>query len=164
MRRFTTFFTLILLQCHRHPPNPAHLDTVEAEGAERLSEILRDPAVQGAIARGVNQAIVDFLRRPVRTVLGEPDATNLVTARDTLTGWVVGMARDPASHDCLSEKLRSGLEKAGARTWGDVLERVPPDRIAASISPSSACSCIAMTGTSGLKRSFCLTTCRIESL
>lgn len=107
------------------------LDTVEAEGAERLSEILRDPAVQDAIARGVNQAIVDFLRRPVRTVLGEPDDSNLVTARDTLTGWVVGMARDPASHEFLTEKLRSGLEKAGARTWGDVLERVPPDRIAA---------------------------------
>ncbi len=48
------------------------LDTIEAEGAERLSEILRDPAAQEAIARGVNQAIVDFLRRPVTEVLGTP--------------------------------------------------------------------------------------------
>jgi uncharacterized membrane protein YheB (UPF0754 family) len=39
------------------------LDTIEAEGAERLSEILRDPAVQDAMARGVNEAIVDYLRR-----------------------------------------------------------------------------------------------------
>ena len=30
------------------------LDTIQEEGAERLSEILRDPAVQEAIARGVN--------------------------------------------------------------------------------------------------------------
>ncbi|MDX1645524.1 MAG: DUF445 family protein [Longimicrobiales bacterium] len=106
------------------------LDTIEAEGAERLSEILRDPAVQEAMARGVNQAIVDFLRRPVREVLGEPDDPNLVEARETLTGWVVGMARDPGTHEFLVEKLHVGLEKAGAKTWGDLLGGMPPERIA----------------------------------
>ncbi|HET9948481.1 MAG TPA: DUF445 family protein [Longimicrobiales bacterium] len=106
------------------------LDTIEAEGAERLSEILRDPAVQEAMARGVNQAIVDFLRRPVAEVLGRPDDPSVLEARATLSGWVVGMARDPATREFLVEKLRRGLEKAGARTWGDVLERVPRERIA----------------------------------
>jgi uncharacterized membrane protein YheB (UPF0754 family) len=106
------------------------LDTIEAEGAERLSEILRDPAVQEAMAGGVNQAIVDFLRRPVTEVMGEPDDPTMVEARATLTGWVVGMARDPATHEFLVEKLHEGLEKAGARTWGEVLERVPTEKIA----------------------------------
>lgn len=106
------------------------LDTIEAEGAERLSEILRDPDVQAAMARGVNQAIVDFLRRPVREVLGEPDDPNLVEARQTLAGWVVGMARDPATHEFLVEKLHAGLEKAGAKTWGELLSSVPTERIA----------------------------------
>jgi uncharacterized membrane protein YheB (UPF0754 family) len=106
------------------------LDTIEAEGAERLSEILRDPAVQTAIAKGVNQAIVDFLRRPVTEVFGDVDDPTMVEARRTLAGWVVGMARDPATREFLVEKLHGGLEKAGARTWGDVLERVPTERIA----------------------------------
>ncbi len=106
------------------------LDTIEAEGSERLSEILRDEAVQDAMARGVNEAIVDFLRRPVADVLGEPDDPSVVQARETLTGWIVGMARDPATHEFLVEKLHSGLEKAGARTWGEILERVPTERIA----------------------------------
>lgn len=106
------------------------LDTIEMEGAERLSELLRDPAVQDAIAEGVNQAIVDFLRRPVREVLGAPDDSSVLEARDTLTGWVVGMARDPATREFLVEKLHEGLEKAGGRTWGEVLERVPTERIA----------------------------------
>lgn len=106
------------------------LDTIEAEGAERLSEMLRDPDVQDAIADGVNQAIVDFLRRPVREVLGEPGDPSVVEARDTLAGWIVGMARDPATRDFFVEKLHAGLEKAGARTWGDVLERVPTEKIA----------------------------------
>jgi uncharacterized membrane protein YheB (UPF0754 family) len=107
------------------------LDTIESEGAERLSEILRDPAVQEAIARGVNQAIVDFLRRPVNEVLGGPDDPTMVETRATLTGWVVGMARDPASREFLVEKLHAGMDRAGARTWGEVLERIPTERIAA---------------------------------
>ncbi|MGB0544315.1 MAG: DUF445 domain-containing protein, partial [Longimicrobiales bacterium] len=106
------------------------LDTIQEEGAERLSEILRDPAVQEAIARGVNQAIIDFLRRPVNDVLGDADDPTMMEARETLTGWVVGMARDPATREFLVEKLHEGLEKAGARTWGDVLERVPTEKIA----------------------------------
>lgn len=106
------------------------LDTIETEGAERLSEILRDPAVQEAMARGVNQAIVDFLRRPVAEVLGQPDDPNLVEARETLTTWIVNMARDPGTHDFLVEKLHAGLEKAGAKTWGEVLRGMPPERIA----------------------------------
>jgi uncharacterized membrane protein YheB (UPF0754 family) len=106
------------------------LDTIEQEGAERLSELLRDEAVQNAMARGVNEAIVDFLRRPVTSVLGDADDTSVVEARATLAGWVLGMARDPGTREFLLEKLHEGLEKAGARTWGEVLERVPRERVA----------------------------------
>jgi len=106
------------------------LDTIEKEGAERLSEILREPAIQDAMARGVNQAIVDFLRRPVASVLGDPGDASVVEARGTLSGWAVEMARDSATRDFMVEKLHAGLEKAGARTWGEVLERVPPERLA----------------------------------
>ncbi len=103
--------------------------TIEREGTERLSEILVDPAVQDAMARGVNEAVVDFLRRPVQSVLGAPDSENVLEARRTLAGWVVGMAQDPQSRSFLVEKLQTALEKAGARTWGELLERVPPERI-----------------------------------
>ncbi|MGD8320146.1 MAG: DUF445 family protein [Gemmatimonadota bacterium] len=106
------------------------LDTIEREGAERLSEILRDPAVQDAMAQGVNEAIVDFLRRPVASVLGDPDDPSVAEARATLSQWVMGMARDPGSREFLREKLHAGLEKAGAKTWGEVLERVAPERLA----------------------------------
>lgn len=105
------------------------LDTIEREGAERLGEILTDPAVQKAMAKGVNEAIVDFLRRPVASVLGKPDDPTVLESRATLASWVVNMARDPATREFLVEKLHAGLEKAGARTWGEVLERVPQERL-----------------------------------
>jgi uncharacterized membrane protein YheB (UPF0754 family) len=105
------------------------LDTIEAEGAERLSAMLREEAIQDAMARGVNDAIVDFLRRPVSAVLGRPEDPSVVEAQDTLTGWAVGVARDPATRAFLVEKMNAALDKAGARTWGEILERVPAETL-----------------------------------
>jgi len=113
------------------------LDTIEAEGAQRLSEILRDPSVQTAIARSVNEAIVDLLRRPVAEVLGSADEPSMVEARTTLGGWVVDMAQDPETRAFLVEKLRAGLERAGAKTWGDVLGRIPPERVASALTAAA---------------------------
>ena len=106
------------------------LDTIEAEGAERLAEILQEEAIQDAMARGINDAIVDFLRRPVTSVLGEPDDPSVVDARTTVVGWFVGLAQDPTSRSFVVEKLEVALEKVGARTWGEVFEKLPPDRVA----------------------------------
>ncbi|MBI4538761.1 MAG: DUF445 family protein [Gemmatimonadetes bacterium] len=105
------------------------LDTIEAEGAEHLSEMLRDPIVQDAMARGVNDAIVEFLRKPVRAVLGEPEDAGVQEAKQTLVGWAVRLARDPASRAFLVEKLEAAMRRAGTRTWGDVLEKIPPERL-----------------------------------
>ena len=105
------------------------LDTIEKEGAERLSEILQDPAIQDAMSRGVNEAVVDFLRRPVQSVLGTPESDSVVEARRTITDWVIGLVRDPQSRAFLVEKLRVALGKAGGRTWGDLLSRIPPERV-----------------------------------
>jgi len=128
------------------------LDTIEAEGAERLSEILHDPAVQEAMGRGVNEAIVDFLRRPVADVLGSPDDANVIEAKRTLSDWAVGMARDPGTHEFLVEKLHQGLEKAGARTWGEVLERVPRERISEALVTAARTDAARKTLESGARR------------
>lgn len=105
------------------------LDTIEKEGAERLSELFTEPSMQEAMAKSVNEAIVDFLRRPVRGVLGEPGSASVVDARETLASWIVGMARDPQTRGFLVEKLQEGLAKVGGKTWGEVLENVPTERI-----------------------------------
>jgi len=105
------------------------LDTIEEEGAERLSEMLQDPAVQDAMSRAINDAIVEFLRKPLSSVLGEPDDPAVAEARDTVAEWIVDMARDRASRAFVVEKLESVLTEAGARTWGDVFDRVPPKKL-----------------------------------
>lgn len=106
------------------------LDTIEAEGAEHLSEMLRDPVVQDAMARSVNDAIVDFLRRPVRAVLGAPDDPSVRQAQSALVAWAARLARHPSTRAFLVEKLEAALQRTGTRTWGDLLEKLPPDRLA----------------------------------
>lgn len=105
------------------------LDTIEKEGAERLGELLQEPTVQSAMARGVNDAIVDFLQRPVRSVLGEPDSETVMEARDTLAEWVLNLARDPGTRTFLVEKLDQAMDSMAARTWGDVVDRIPTDKV-----------------------------------
>lgn len=105
------------------------LNTIEAEGAERLAEMLQEEEIQEAMARGVNEAIVDFLRRPVVSVLGEGEDASVVDARATLAGWVLNLASDPATRSFVVEKLGAALERAGARTWGDVFGTLPPEKV-----------------------------------
>jgi uncharacterized membrane protein YheB (UPF0754 family) len=105
-------------------------ETIKDEGSVRVSEMLRDPEVQAAMARGVNEAIVDFLRRPVRAVLGGPESASVVDARNTLADWLITMAGDPQTRAFVADRLRSALESAGGRTWRDVLERMPREEIA----------------------------------
>ena len=106
------------------------IHAMETEGAANLSELLHDDAVKDAMARSVNDAIVDLLRRPVVTVLGAPGDDSVEQVKGTVAGWALGVARDPQTTAFLLDKLRSTLGAAEARTWGDLLGRVPPDRIA----------------------------------
>lgn len=105
------------------------LATIETEGAERLADMLQEETIQSAMARGINDAIVDFLRRPVVAVVGSHDEPSIVDARATLTEWIVDMARDPQNRSILLEKLNDALDRAGARTWGQVFERLPPEKV-----------------------------------
>ena len=109
------------------------LEAIEAEGANKISELLQDPDVRDAMARSVNDAIVDFLRRPVTSVLGKPGDRSVEEAKETVAGWALNLARDPATRAFLLERLRAMLHAAENRTWGDVLGRIPRDRIADAI-------------------------------
>ncbi|MEJ2215712.1 MAG: DUF445 family protein [Gemmatimonadota bacterium] len=106
---------------------------MESEGAARLSELLSDDAVRDAMARSVNGAIVDFLERPVRDVLGQPGDPSVIEAKDTVAGWVLGVARDRNTGEFLVDKLHATLGSAENRTWGDLFRRLPPESIAEAV-------------------------------
>ena len=49
---------------------------------------------------------------------------------DTLATWLVRVARDPGTREAIARATDRLLEAVERRTWGDVLEAVPPDRMA----------------------------------
>lgn len=103
---------------------------IEEEGAAKIAETLQDSDVRDAMARGVNDAIVDFLRKPVVGVLGAPDDPSVVEARATVAEWALQLARDAQTRAFVVEKLRATLARAERRTWGDLLRHVPSERVA----------------------------------
>ncbi|HEX7117614.1 MAG TPA: DUF445 family protein [Longimicrobiales bacterium] len=109
------------------------LQAVEAEGAAKLAEVLQDPAVRDAMAKSVNDAIVDLLRRPVAAVLGRPGDPSVEDAKATVAGWGLSLARDPQTRAFLVEKLQATLHAAERTSWGDLFRHVPPERIADAI-------------------------------
>ena len=109
------------------------LNTIENDGAEQLSEILNDPVVQDAMARGVNEAIVDFLRRAVTEVVGEPSDPTVTKAISTLSDLTVKMTRDPDTYELIVEKLYEEFDNAGSRTWGEMINHVPDERISEAL-------------------------------
>jgi uncharacterized membrane protein YheB (UPF0754 family) len=114
------------------PPDTVErvIQAMETEGAENLSGLLHDDAMRDAMARSVNDAIVEFLRRPVVSVLGSPGDRSVEEAKATVAGWALSMARAPQTGEFLIDKLRGTLGAAEERTWGELLGRVSPDRVA----------------------------------
>ena len=104
------------------------IDTLEAEGADRLGDLLREGEVQDAMARSVNEAIVDFLRRPVIDVLGVPGDPQVDSALESLTAWTMDAARDPEVKEFLLDRAEAAVLKAGERSWADVVRLVPARR------------------------------------
>lgn len=109
------------------------LRAVEEEGATKIAELLSDPAVRDAMARGVNNAIVDFLARPVVSVLGRPGDPPVEDARETLSNWALSLARNESTRTFLIDRMRSTLVAAERRTWGDVFRHLPPEKVADAI-------------------------------
>lgn len=105
------------------------IDTLEAEGADRLGDLLREDEVQGAMARGVNEAIVEYLRRPVIDVLGAPEDERVHSALDSLAAWMSRAASDPEVRTFLLDRIESGILRLRDRSWGDLVRLVPAEKV-----------------------------------
>jgi uncharacterized membrane protein YheB (UPF0754 family) len=113
------------------------LTTLEEEGAEELSRMLRDPAVQEAIARRVNDGVVELLRRPVTEVVGSADDPGVIRGREAAARWIVEVVRDPATRGYVAEKLRNTTARVADGTWGDLLDHLPRERVASAITTAA---------------------------
>ena len=106
------------------------VDGFEREGFERFATSLEEPQLRAQVTRAVNDAVVNFLRIP----LGERVRRLTPERREALCrnlgDWLVKVVRDPATREAIARMVGRLLDAAEERTWGEVLDLVPPGQIA----------------------------------
>ncbi len=105
------------------------VDTLEEEGTERLGELLREEEVQAAMARSVNDAVAELLRRPADEVLGGPEADRVRRALDAAADWIVAGARSPEARGYLLDRLEEAAARSEGLGWSELLRRLPAGRL-----------------------------------
>jgi len=106
------------------------LDAVGRDGAEQIGRLLEEPAMKTELSRSVNEAVVSFLRRPMRDHFKTLEGEKLDGLRQTAATYVLTALRDPNTRGFAIAKLDQALESAERRTWGDLLALLPPDKAA----------------------------------
>jgi len=106
------------------------LKAFERDGVDQLARLLDEPALRSQVAKGVNDAVVSFLRRPIGEHLANLGPERLAGVRRTVATYVTGALRDPATRAYAIDRLDKALDAAERRTLGDVLRYLPPDKAA----------------------------------
>ncbi len=106
------------------------LDNFEKEGADQVAKLLEQPEMRAQVAKSVNDAVVSFLRRPMSDHMERLGAERIEGLRGTASEYVARIVRDPATRHYGIEKLDKALHAAEDRTWGDLLQYIPPDQAA----------------------------------
>jgi uncharacterized membrane protein YheB (UPF0754 family) len=106
------------------------LDTFEREGVDHLTHLLDEPAMRTEVARSINDAVVNFLQRPLAEHLANLGPERRDRIAETAANYAARALRDPATRAFAIDRLDAALAAAEHRTLGDVLRHIPPDRAA----------------------------------
>jgi uncharacterized membrane protein YheB (UPF0754 family) len=106
------------------------IDGFEREGFERFADSLAAPDMKEQVTRAVGDAVQSFLRQPLGERLRGLDPERRAALRTTLGDWLVRAAREPATRAALGRAVDRLLDTVERRTWGEVLDVVPPERVA----------------------------------
>ncbi len=107
------------------------LDNFEREGVDQLAALLDEPEMRTQVARSINDAVVNFLRRPLRDHFERLGPERTEGIKQTAGRNITAALRDPTSRQHAIEQLDRALQATERRTWGDLLQHLPPERAAA---------------------------------
>ncbi|HEX9693295.1 MAG TPA: DUF445 family protein [Gemmatimonadales bacterium] len=106
------------------------LDTVDRQGLDQLTALLDEPEMRTRVARSINDAVVNFLRRPLREHVERLGPERVQGIIDTAAHHITAALRDPTTRGYAIERLDRALIAAEHRTWGELLQYLPPDKAA----------------------------------
>jgi uncharacterized membrane protein YheB (UPF0754 family) len=98
------------------------IDSIETDGVEQLAAVLEDPTVRDEISHSVQSAVLAFLRQPAAQIVGSADRADAL--EQAIGDYLLRVLRAEGTRRFLTEATATLLDKAQARTWGQLLAAV----------------------------------------
>jgi len=106
------------------------LEAFERDGADQLARLLEEPTIKARVARGINDAVVGFLRQPIAEHLARLGPERLAGLRQSLASAAAGALRDPVTRAHAVSRLDAALAAAERYTVGDLARHLPAEQFA----------------------------------
>ena len=106
------------------------LDALGGEGVDELATLLREPAIRDQVTRAVRDGVEALLRKPLRDIVGAPDAERVSTLSDSLSRGALQLLRAESTQTFVAGRIESALEGVAHRRLDDLLSGVSDETIA----------------------------------
>jgi uncharacterized membrane protein YheB (UPF0754 family) len=106
------------------------LDALGGEGVDELATLLREPAIRDQVTRAVRDGVEALLRKPLRDIVGAPDAARVSALSESLSKGALSLLRADSTQTFVADKIESALEAVADRRLDDLLSGVSDEKIA----------------------------------
>ena len=95
------------------------LDALGGEGVDELSALLREPAIRDQVTKAVRDGVESLLRKPLREIVGAPDAARVHSLSEGLSKGALSLLRSDSTQRFVAGRIESALD--GWRTGGSMI-------------------------------------------
>jgi uncharacterized membrane protein YheB (UPF0754 family) len=106
------------------------LDALGGEGVDELATLLREPAIRDQVTRAVRDGVEALLRRPLKDIVGAPDAARVSSLSESLSKGALSLLRADSTQTFVADKIESALETVADRRLDDLLSGVSDETLA----------------------------------
>ncbi len=106
------------------------LDALGGEGVDELSSLLREPAIRDQVTRAVRDGVESLLRKPLKDIVGAPDADRVTALSAGLSNGALRLLRAESTQAFVADKIEAAFEGMAHRRLDDLLAGVSDETIA----------------------------------
>lgn len=106
------------------------LDALGGDGVDELSSLLREPAIRDQVTKAVREGVESLLRRPLKDIVGAPDAARVSAVSESLSKGALSLLRADSTQTFVARRIESALEGVAHRRLDDLLSGVSDETIA----------------------------------
>ncbi|MES3033442.1 MAG: DUF445 family protein [Gemmatimonadota bacterium] len=106
------------------------LDALGGEGVDELSSLLREPAIREQVTRAVRDGVESLLRKPLKDIVGAPDADRVTALSAGLSNGALRLLRAESTQAFVADKIEAAFEGMAHRRLDDLLAGVSDETIA----------------------------------